>query len=130
MPRRPSAPNPEGVYVRICEDCDAGYVTARPSGIYCPSCKTRRETLRSESSAHCLEDPSPGSPYRGSVIPHIQFEEGLRLACWPPTSLWRKNGALVRVVGEEWLGDTMPPREFRQKIELCDKPGQLKDRVK
>ena len=91
-------------------------MTERQAGIYCAYCKTRRETVRSESSAHCLEDPSPGSPFRGNIVPHLQFEEGLRFACWPAGSVWQKNGELVQVEGGEWDGGEAPPREFRQRL--------------
>ena len=130
MSRRPSLQESDGLYVRVCEECLTGYTSTRSSGIYCPDCKKRRETLRSDSSAHCLEDPSPGAPFRGSIIPHIEFEEGLRFACWPPGSLWQKNGEFVKVVGGEWDGGEAPPSEFRQKIELRGAPGRLRDRVR
>ena len=105
------------IHPRVCIICLCGFTSTKPSREMCPDCTTRRETIRSESSAQCIDDPSPGAPYRGNFIPHRQFMEGLRWAVWPPNSVWRTGSNTYRINGPEWDGNEKPPTSESQKLE-------------
>ena len=103
-------------YTCECDECGCFFASRKPGSIYFAACKNRRIIIQAPASAQCLQDTSPGAPFRGKYIPHKQFMEGLRFACWPTGSIWYKSGATVRVVGIEWLGDGRAPVPQRLEV--------------